>query len=172
MNFQHLVTSATGLIHLLASVLAVVAGTFILALPKGTRLHRRIGRVYAVSMVAVLITAFLIYRLFDGWGMFHWAALAATLTLLGGMIPILTRWPRPHYVVWHFCFMYWSVIGLYGALASEIAVRIPSVVMESGIPNRTFYMMAGIGTALVMLVGAWFFIKMLPRWSRQFAPSG
>ncbi|MCS6916161.1 MAG: hypothetical protein NZM08_00550, partial [Chitinophagales bacterium] len=56
--------------------------------PKGSRLHRRIGRVYAISMLVLLITAFLIYRLFGGWGLFYWLAVLAAVTPLGGMIPI------------------------------------------------------------------------------------
>ncbi|MCS6991662.1 MAG: hypothetical protein NZL95_07350, partial [Chitinophagales bacterium] len=74
-----------------------------------------IGRVYAISMLVLLITAFLIYRLFGGWGLFYWLAVLAAVTPLGGMIPIFTRWPKPHYIVWHFCFMYGRVIGLNGA---------------------------------------------------------
>ena len=64
--------------------------------------------------------------------------------------------------------MYWSIVGIYRAFFSETLVRMPKVVIESGIPNSVFYNMTGIGTALVMGFGVYFFIKLKPKWDRQF----
>jgi len=64
--------------------------------------------------------------------------------------------------------MYWSIMGVYGAFVSETLVRMPKVVVESGIPNSVFYNMTGIGTALVMGLGVYFFLKLKPKWDRQF----
>jgi len=108
------------------------------------------------------------YRLFGTWGIFHWTALVSTLTLLGGLIPILTKRPKNNYVTLHFSFMYWSVIGVYGAFVSETLVRIPKVVVESRIPNNVFYSMTGIGTGLVMGLGVYYFLKLKPKWDKQF----
>jgi uncharacterized membrane protein len=134
--------SSTGLIHLVSAVVAVLAGTLVLAQPKGTRLHRRWGYVYVTAMLVLNGTAFGIYRLFGGWGIFHYAATLSLLSLAMGFLPAWLRmqgWKR-----WHVAGMYWSVIGLYAALVSEIVTRIPGV---------NFGLMVGLGTAAVMLAG-------------------
>ena len=64
------VFSTTGWIHLIASIVALITGTMILLMKKGTRVHIRIGYGYAAAMVVVVGTAFMIYRLFGGWGIF------------------------------------------------------------------------------------------------------
>lgn len=64
--------------------------------------------------------------------------------------------------------MYWSVIGVYGAFVSETLVRMPKVVVESGIPNSVLYNMTGVGTAFVMGLGVYFFLKLKPKWDIQF----
>ena len=61
-----------------------------------------------------------------------------------------------------------GVVGIYGVFVSETLVRMPKVVIASGIPNSVFYNMTGIGTALVMAFGVYFFIKLKPKWDRQF----
>jgi len=168
MNFGNFVTSNTGLTHFIASLFALLFGTLVLVLQKGTVKHKMIGWLYALTMLVVLITAFMTYRLFGTWGIFHWTAVISSLTLICGLIPILTRLPSKNYVSIHFSFMYWSVMGVYGAFVSETLVRMPKVVVESGIPNSVFYNMTGIGTALVMGLGVYFFLKLKPTWDSQF----
>lgn len=168
MNFGNFITSQTGFIHFIFSILSLIFGTFILVTEKGTIKHKLIGRLYALTMFVSLITAFMTYRLFGTWGIFHWTAVISTLTILLGLIPILIKRPINNYVMLHYSFMYWSIIGVYGAFVSETLVRIPKVVIISGIPNTVFYNMTGIGTALVMGVGAWCFFKLKPKWDRQF----
>ncbi len=168
MNFENFITSQTGFVHFFASILALALGTLVLWLPKGTKRHMLIGRMYGLSMFVVLFTAFMIYQLFGTWGIFHWTALVSSLTLILGLIPILTKWPTKSYLSMHYSFMYWSVMGVYGAFVSETLVRMPKVVVESGIPNRVFYNMTGIGTALVMGIGVYFFLKFKPRWDLKF----
>ncbi len=168
MNFGNFVTSQTGLIHFIASLFALLFGTLILVLPKGTAKHKTIGRLYGVAMLVVLITAFMTYRLFGTWGIFHWTAVISSLTLCAGLFSILTKRPTNNYLSLHFSFMYWSVMGVYGAFVSETLVRMPKVVMESGIPNSVFYNMTGIGAALVNGLGVYFFLKNKPKWDKQF----
>ena len=168
MNFGNFITSNTGLIHFIASLFALFFGTLILVLPKGTAKHKTIGRLYGVTMLVVLVTAFMTYRLFGKWGIFHWTAVISSLTLICGLIPIQTRRPTNNYISLHFSFMYWSIIGVYGAFVSETLVRIPKVVVESGIPNSVFYNMTGIGTAIVMGLGVYFFLINKSKWDKQF----
>ncbi len=168
MNLGNFITSETGLIHFIASIIAFVLGTLVLILDKGTKKHKLIGRLYALTMLVVLITAFMTYRLFGTWGIFHWTAVISSLTILFGLLPILTKKPRKNYIILHFSFMYWSVIGVYGAFISETLVRMPKVVIQSGIPNSVFYNMTGIGTALAMGIGVYYFLKLKPKWEQQF----
>ena len=168
MNFENFITSKTGLMHFIASLFALLLGTFILILQKGTSTHKIIGKLYVLTMLVLLITAFMTYRLFGKWGIFHWMAVISTVTLLCGIIPISIKRPVNNYVLLHFSFMYWSIIGVYGAFVSETLVRIPKVVVEGGIPNNVFYNLIAIGTILVMGFGAYFFIKLTPKWERQF----
>jgi uncharacterized membrane protein len=168
MNFGNFITSNTGLIHFIASLFALLFGTLVLVLKKATSKHKIIGRLYGFAMLVVLITAFMTYNLFGAWGIFHWTAVISSVTLFAGLLPILTKRPTNNYVSLHFSFMYWSVMGVYGAFVAETLVRIPKVVVESGIPNKVFYNMTGIGTALVMGLGAYFFLKLKPKWDIQF----
>ena len=168
MNFGNFITSTTGLIHFVASLFALLLGTLVLVLPKGTSKHKTIGRLYGLTMFVVLTTAFMTYRLFGTWGIFHWTAVISSLTLFCGLLPILTRRPTNNHLSLHFSFMYWSIIGVYGAFVSETLVRMPKVVIKSGIPNSVFYIMTGIGTAIVMGFGVYFFLKFKPKWDKQF----
>lgn len=136
-------------------------------LPKGTAKHKRIGILYGLTMLVVLVTAFMTYRLFGTWRIFRWTAVISSSTLTLGLFSILTKRPANNLSL-HFSFMYWSVMGVYGAFVSETLVRMPKVVVESKIPNSVFYIMTGIGTALVMGCGVYFFIKLKPKWDIQF----
>lgn len=168
MNLDNFITSQLGLVHFVASMLAVVLGTSVLAMTKGTPRHRLLGKLYTLSMLVVLTTAFMIYRLFGTWGIFHWTALISSFTLLAGLLPIYLKRPAGNYMSLHFSFMYWSVMGVYAALVAETMVRLPSVVIESGIPNSVFYQMSGIGTAVVMGLAVFFFLRMHPKWDAKF----
>lgn len=168
MNFNNIIVGNVGGLHIIASVLALISGSLVLLMQKGTQRHRKMGYFYTTSMVLVLITAFSIYRLFGKWGIFHWTAVISTLTLIAGLVPIFAKRPIKNYIYLHFNFMYWSVIGLYAAFVSETLVRIPKVFTNSGIPNQVFYNMVGIGTALVMGFGVYFFVKFKAKWQVQF----
>lgn len=121
---EHLVYDKVGLIHLLASMAALISGTVQLIMAKGTMVHKRVGFIYTASMSILLITAFMIYRLFGGFGIFHVAAIISSVTLAGGMVPVLFRKPD-NWLTLHFAFMYWSVMGLYMAFAAEVLTRVP-----------------------------------------------
>lgn len=163
MTFDHLISGNIGLLHLISSLLAILFGSLVLFSTKGTRRHKKIGYYYCAAMIAVNVTAFMIYRLYHSFGIFHWLAVLSTLTLLGGMIPVIRKKPAS-YISYHYGFMYWSVMGLYAAFVAETFVRIPDVVLDSGIPNGIFYMATGIGTGIVMGLGAFFFIKNRRKW--------
>lgn len=95
-----------------------------------------------------------LYALQSVWemGYFSLAALLSSLTLIGGLLPMLLKKPKS-YVSMHYNFMYWSVFGLYGAFCAEVLTRIPDVIQDGGIPNYVFFNMVGIAVFITMGVG-------------------
>jgi len=92
-------------------------------------------------------------------------AIVSLATLVAGMLPMFLKKPKS-YISLHYGFMYWSVIGLYGAFMAETLVRIPQVVVDSGIPNSTFYNMIGIAVGITVGLGALFHIKNNKKWMK------
>src|SRR5438128_6275500 len=86
---------ALGWLHVAACLVALVTGAWNLALPKGTPLHKRVGRAYIVSMLVVNVSVFWLFK-FDiagfepfragpgVFGLFHWFAVAALVFVLVG----------------------------------------------------------------------------------------
>lgn len=156
---EHIVGDTNGLIHLIAAIIALITGSLVLLLKKGTQLHRQIGYVYVVSMGILILTAFMIYRFFGGWGVFHYTTIVSLLTVGMGMIPILTKRPAKKWKYLHFSFMYWSVMGLYAAFAAEVLTRIP---------ETPFFGMVGIAAGIIMIVGSIFFGLNKFKWAKLF----
>jgi hypothetical protein len=139
-----MIQSTEGLIHFIAGILALITGTTTLILKKGTKLHIRIGYVYVVSMIILLVTSFMIYRLFNGFGIFHYASIVSSISVVLGILPpILLRY-KSYWARLHFTAMYWSVIGLWAAFIAEMSVRIP---------ESSFMWMVGVAFGTVILIG-------------------
>lgn len=137
--------SPVGWLHLGFAASALASGAAVVFRPKGTRRHRILGRLYVGSMVGLLGTAFLIYRLFDGFGVFHWLAVVGALTLAGGFGAARLRrrvsgWLEPHYYL-----MGYSYVGLLAAAGAEVAVRVP---------GTRFAWAAGGASVLLIAAGA------------------
>jgi uncharacterized membrane protein len=163
---NQLTSGFTGSFHLIVSILAMITGIMVLGMQKGTRRHRQLGYLYAVAMLLVNLTAFMIYRLFGGFGIFHFFAIVSLLTLGAGMYPIIGR-KEKNDIFRHFNFMYWSVVGLYCAFCAEVLTRIPTLL---AIPNswRLFSILTGVSIFIVMLIATAVFKKYKPRWKKQF----
>ncbi|WP_299987048.1 DUF2306 domain-containing protein [uncultured Pontibacter sp.] len=153
------VNSNLGWFHLAVALLAMIAGAFVLAANKGTVQHKRVGYVYIFAMVLVCGSALGIYNLTGRFGVFHIMAIVSSLTLALGMAPLFLRnLPRKYKAV-HVWFMYYSVLGLYAAFASELSVRIP---------DKPFFAMVGIATATIFGVGTAFILKKEKIWTKYF----
>ncbi|MGI4760429.1 MAG: hypothetical protein ACRYF0_06970 [Janthinobacterium lividum] len=109
--------------HLVAALLALLAGTYILAVPKGTRWHRWVGRAYAGSMAVLLLTAFQIYFLFGRFGIVHLGALGSLFALAVGIGAAVLRPVGRNWLRWHYLGMGASVTGLYAAFIIESTYR-------------------------------------------------
>lgn len=165
---ESIVSGTTGIVHLIVSVIALITGLVVLTIKKGTITHKRIGYLYSISMILVNLTAFMIYKLYGKFGIFHWFAIISCLTLFVGLYPVFTKKSK-NYLITHFNFMYWSVVGLYCAFMAEIFSRLPKIILtESGEPSTYFYKGVGIGIAVVMTIAIGFSIKYTPKWTKQY----
>jgi uncharacterized membrane protein len=115
--------SATSVVHMWAVLLALVAGTWVVGSPKGTRRHRWLGWLYVASMGLLLFTAFRMYYLFGPFGVVHWGALGSAGALLLGVGAAVGRAYLPGWQRWHYLGMGASVTGLYAALVVESTYR-------------------------------------------------
>lgn len=137
-----------GTIHVAFAVAAMASGAVVLTKPKGTRFHRRTGRVYALSMVALNVTALMIYRLFGHFGPFHVLALVSLISVVLGVIPVFLRRPKDRWLDVHYGFITGSYLGLIAAFAAEIAVRVPAIRPRSG----AAFAVVVIGASLLICV--------------------
>jgi uncharacterized membrane protein len=159
MKLYDFVTSSLGWFHLLTALTAMITGAIVLATPKGTKQHKMLGYAYVFAMLLVCGSAMGIYRLTGKFGIFHVTAIVGFLTLAGGMIPMFMKNLDRKYKAVHVWFMYYSVLGLYAAFASELSVRIP---------ETPFYAMVGVATGVIFFVGTIFILKKEKIWTKHF----
>lgn len=165
MAFEHLISDTTGLVHTIAASLALVLGTWVLATRKGDRRHKQLGYAYSFSMVVMLATSFFMYNLFGGFGIFHAFSILSSVTLLAGMVPVLRKRPKG-YIALHYNFMYWSVVGLYGAFLAEILTRIPPLVIKDRTILPIFFGLVGVSIFIMMGFGVYIMKRKRPDWSK------
>lgn len=117
-------------IHVVTVVVALAAGTAIFPLPKGTRLHRTLGRIYVVAMIATVISAGMApattMRFGDTrFGFFHVFVAVGTISMALSLAAIL-RWRRTRSVKAlraHQYHLSYSYAGLLMAGFSQLAVN-------------------------------------------------
>lgn len=159
--------SAFGTVHLITSFMAIVAGGWVVMIPKGTRWHRTIGHFYVMSMFGVIVSALAIYDLTGSFGPFHVAAIIGAVTLFGGMYTVLARRPKKEWITAHAVWMSWSYIGLMAALVAETATRFLMPRLEpffqtNGQAWGMFWTSVGIASFGVCGIGWWLVKTRLP----------
>lgn len=120
---EHLFEHPAGLAHVLVALAALVFGAAVVALRKGDRRHRWLGRAYLLSMLGLNATALSVYELFGGFGPFHGLALFSLATVLSGYAAARRR--KPGWKIRHAYFMAGSYVGLVAAAVAEVASRVP-----------------------------------------------
>lgn len=123
-----------GWVHAIACLVALAAGAWNLALPKGTPTHRAVGRIYVIAMLVLNASAFFIYR-FDianfspfragphVFGLFHWFAVAALVFIAVGWYAA-RRQDRAFWAYTHPTMMILSYYDLVGGGINEAFTRI------------------------------------------------
>lgn len=136
--------SSIGWAHFAFAIAAIAVGGSVGLLRKATRAHVWLGRTYAVLMLGLNATAFMLYRLFGHFGPFHAAALVSLLTIVMGWLPARRRRPAK-WIGLHALWMSWSYVGLLAAAAAETLSRVP---------DTPFWgMVVGASLAVVVLGG-------------------
>jgi uncharacterized membrane protein len=168
--------SAIGWLHSIASVIALAAGAWNLALRKGTAIHRLVGRTYFYTMIVVNLSVFAIYH-FDiahfrpfvagpnTFGLFHREAVATLLVLFLGVYAA----PRQQRALWayvHPLSMLTTYYMLIGGLINEAFVRLDvlrAVVRAQAHGSTGFFATPAVGLAqsgamLLFIVLALYFV--------------
>jgi uncharacterized membrane protein len=143
--------STTGLVHLIAALLAMLTGAIVLLNNKGGLFHKRMGYAYVASMLTLNVTAFMIYHLFGKFGPFHALSIVSLTCIIGGMVPVLFRRQVKSWMHWHYYFMNWSVVGLYAAFWAETFTRT--------LPVKQFWLIVVVATTVTMFVGSYLIRK-------------
>ncbi len=159
--------TVVGAVHLIFSLVAVLAGAVVLMLDKGTRWHRSWGHAYTWAMVGVVVTSFGMYNMTGRWGPFHVFAAVAGVTLLAGIGMVLLRRPRGGWLEGHATTMSWSYIGLMAAFAAESLSRFVMPYAVSRFDGQgqllgIFWSAVGVATFATVAAGWWLVKTRLP----------
>jgi len=152
-----------GTVHVVAAVLALTAGLAVFARPKGTGLHRWLGRAYAALMLAVNLSALATFEQSGAAGPFHYLAVLSLATVVVGLgFLFLARSARTGRAV-HGYLMAWSWVGLFAAGASQLATM-----AWPGVPGLT---VAGTSVVVCAIAGIAIHAR-LPVILRSMPPAG
>jgi uncharacterized membrane protein len=112
-----------GLVHLVASLVALALALLVLVRPKGTAIHKMRGTIYVIAVLATSITALGIYRR----GIFflpHWFAVASLIAIAAGFGAAHFKRPRAGWLQLHLTCMLASVYILVGGGVNEVFLRV------------------------------------------------
>ncbi len=159
--------TVASIVHTTLGSIALTAGAAVVLLPKGTMTHRRVGRTYAIAMLALCVLAFTIRGstpFFGGFGAFHIMALVSLVTVGLGVRAVRMRSRSPDWRSTHLAWMLWSYVGLIMATGSHV-VRPVFLALREPLGNATVAMtLTGLLLwGLPMAIGA----SRIPRTARQ-----
>jgi uncharacterized membrane protein len=144
---------ALGAIHVVFGLCALLTGTVVVLIRKGTRYHRTIGRWYFASMLGLNVTGLLIYRATGKFNFFHVSALFSLMCIFIGIGVVVLLRPRKAWLERHAYFMSGSYVGLIAAAASEVAARVPGWPLGAAV---------GLATTIVVFSGVYFMLRRTP----------
>ena len=144
-----------GFLHTAFATAALLLGPAVFFRRKGDARHRALGYAYVASMALLNATALLIYKLFGGWGVFHWGALLSLATLAMGFVPAVRRRPKGGWLKWHYMGMSWSYVGLCAAAASEFFTRLPQFwpALVDVVPPHWLWTATSVSSVTVVAIG-------------------
>lgn len=140
-------SSALGMAHFTAALVAMALGGVLVCERKGTPTHRMIGVGYVLAMLVVNVTALCLYRLTGRFGPFHALALVSLAIVIGGIAATLLR--RERWLHTHYYCMAWTYVGLLAAACAEALARVPIFSAAVNSPTRAI----GLGMGIAGLFG-------------------
>lgn len=136
-------------IHAVTAVFGLIVGALVFLRPKGTPLHRWMGRAFAIALVVVLGTSMFIHeiRLWGIWSPIHLLTLMTTCSLV-----ISIRAVRQGDVARHAKWM--RSIFVLGFVVAGSFTLLPGRLLHEVLLERALYRLAGGDVALANLIGA------------------
>lgn len=131
--------------HVLAASVALASGAVVLIARKGTLLHKRVGYVFAFTLLLTNGTAALLYNLTGTVNFLHVFILVSMCSLLYGMGSI---WRRQ--VDRHVRGMTGAALGVWAAGFAELTVR---VLPGFASPQTIIWAAVGTGVVFFFLIG-------------------
>ena len=114
-----------GAFHFANAIVTLIFGAIVLANPKGTAKHKRLGYIYFASMLALNLSAIPITNMTGSIGLFHlFVVMSLPTTLAALYFPLFGR-TNPNWKMHLFACMFWSYMGLIAASIAEGMVRLP-----------------------------------------------
>ena len=159
-----------GWVHLVASLIALATGFLVLLRPKGTPVHKRRGRVYALTLVATSITALGIYRR----GVFffpHWLAIAALIVVTVGVLAAHFKVPRRASLHVHLTCLLTSLYLLVGGGVNEVFLRVDILRQLAPSLNSPIVGLTHLAVQVLFLTLIVYFNAMVLRRSRTRRPA-
>jgi len=123
---MNLEMSLLGWLHSLLSVMALASGLANILMPKGTSLHRRIGQIYVISLIAVCVTSLGVYSLHKFWFP-HWTALITLFLIAVAWSAARFKWPRRGWKYIHLTAVLVSYYMLIGGGVNEAFLRVDAL---------------------------------------------
>lgn len=142
--FSEIINSWIGWFHFITALIAMLAGLVVVFNTKGTKFHKIIGYIYVICMLSLNLSSFLLVN-FGGFSIFHFFSIVSLISILGGMIPALRR--INNWLIFHYYFMSWSVVGLYCAFWAELGTRFVGNMQQ-------FWWMVALATFITATIGS------------------
>ena len=148
------------LLHVGSALLALLLALVVLIAPKGTRLHKRMGYAFAITLLLVNGSAVLMYNLTGRFNFLHVFAMISLASLIYGMIPAIRRKPA-NWLRRHISGMTGAALGVWAAGLAELTIRVLPGFLN---PSQIIGIAIGIGVVFFFLIGFLIgrFIKALP----------
>jgi uncharacterized membrane protein len=155
-----------GWVHLVASLTALTVGMLVLLRPKGTPVHKRRGRVYALALLVTSSTALGIYRR----GIFffpHWLAIAGIVVTKAGVLSAHFKIPQKAWLHLHLTCLLTSLYILAGGGVNEMFLRVDVLRRLAPTLNYRVVGLTHLGVIILFLALIGYFNAALLRESRK-----
>ena len=148
MDATPLMTSSPEIaIHAFSALFAMVLGTLVLFLDKGTPLHKALGRVWVGVMAVVALSSFLITeaRMFGPYSIIHALSVLTLFSLVGGVLAARRKNILAHRAT--MISLYCFALLLTGAFTLLHGRRMKAVIFADG--GTTAALVAALAAALI-----------------------